>query len=69
MAVGDENIVVIGEVHEPRGRQLLLVVDALNALRSGLGPGQGGQEERGQDGNDGDNHQQLDESETRTAWI
>ena len=44
--------------------KLFGVAQALNALRLRLGAGQGREEHAGQDGNDGDDHQQLDQGES-----
>jgi len=64
--VNELAIIVVG-VHEPPQRYLLAVVHAVDALSLLFGPGQGGQQERRQDGNDGDDHQQFDQGETRAG--
>jgi hypothetical protein len=46
---------------------LLGVVHAVNALGLGLGLGQRGQKQRRQNGNNSDDHQQLDQGERATG--
>jgi hypothetical protein len=64
--------IVIG-VKSPRQHHLAAVVQALNRLRLELGAAQGGQQQGGQDGNDGDDHQQLNQRKPASAggssWI
>jgi hypothetical protein len=58
--------VVVG-IHVHPQSHLALVIVATNRQRLALGPRQGRQEHAGQDRDDGDDHQQLNESETRTG--
>ena len=60
--------IVIGE-HAERQPDLLLVVHALDALGAGLGAGQGGQQQARENGDDGDDNQQLDESEAAVKFL
>src|SRR5207247_50346 len=55
--------VIIG-VHLAADAHLLEVVHARDAFGAFLGPGQGGQQQRRQDGDDRDNHQQFNESKS-----
>jgi hypothetical protein len=55
---------VVIQIHAICQEDLLLVADALDGLGLGLRFGQGGQQQRRQDGNDGDDHQQFDQGET-----
>ena len=57
---------VMGE-HEKRLHELSLIALADSNPGSLGRPGQAGQQQRGQDGYDGDYHQQLDERKRR-AW-
>jgi hypothetical protein len=59
-----ESICVIALVQVIGQHYLLGVVHAGNTLRLTLCLGQGGQEERGQDSDDGDNDQKFDQGET-----
>jgi hypothetical protein len=54
---------MIMSVHHHRQPDLPHVRDAGDLTTFLFSPGQGGQEHRGQDGNDSDNHEKLDESE------
>jgi len=58
--------VIVG-IHLPAELQLLQVAVALNRLGRALGLVQGGQQQRGQDGNDRDDDQQLNEREGARA--
>src|SRR5439155_4619803 len=58
-----ETIVVVVIVHQPGERELAMVVHAGDALGLLFGLAQRRKEEAGQDGNDGDYHQQLNERE------
>ena len=58
-----ETIVIVVSVHQPRERELAMVVQARDALGFLFGLAQRRQEQAGQDGNDRDDHQQLNESE------
>lgn len=62
-----ELVAIIPGVHVNRQSELLGVVKALDALGLFLGFGQGRQKERGEDGNDSDDHEQLNQSETTAA--
>ena len=59
-----EFIVVIALVHVVGQHQLLGVVHTEDALSFGFSLGQRGQEHACQNGDDGDDHQELDEGET-----
>ena len=54
-------ISVILNVHPPRVHQLAAVVHATYALRLGLGFGQCGQKQPGQNSDNGDDHQQFNQ--------
>ena len=60
--------VVVG-VHVHPQPHLALVVVATNRQRLALGPRQGRQKHARQDGDDGDDHQQLDQGKTRTGTM
>ena len=59
----NQSILVVLRVKPPRQHHLFVVVHAADAVRLGLGLGQGGQEQACQDGDDRDDDQQLDEGE------
>jgi hypothetical protein len=69
---GEAIRIVIG-VKSPCQHHLAAVVQALNRLRLELGAAQGGQQQGGQDGNDGDDHQQFNQRKPASAgggpWI
>lgn len=60
-------IVIRVQLHEER--DLLQVVHARNGLPLGLGLAQGRQEHAGQDGDDGDHHQEFDEREGPAGMV
>jgi len=64
MHVFDQHVVVVVGIHDPSQRQLAGVAQAHDALGFGLGPAQGGQQQTGQNGNDGNDAEQLDEGKT-----
>jgi hypothetical protein len=55
--------VVVGAIHRVTHTELAKVVPAGQGLRSDLRRGKRGQQHRRQNGNDGDDHQQLDQGE------
>ena len=59
-------VIVIILVHHPTNAELTQVREATGALRLGLGLRQRGQQQRRQDGNNGDDSQQLEECEAPT---
>lgn len=59
-----QKIVVIGGVHGHCQRDLLVVIDAMGSRRPVFCFRQRWQEHRGQNGNDGDDHLQLDKGKT-----
>ena len=63
----EQRVVVLVGVEQERERQLLRVVHAGDALALRLRLGEGRQEHARQDGDDGDDHQQLDQGETGTV--
>src|ERR1035441_3200386 len=60
---GGQLALVVATIHDPRGGQLLEVVQAHAFLRFSLGGRERRQEQRGQNANDGDHHQQFDQRE------
>jgi hypothetical protein len=58
-----EAIAIVATVHFGGERQLLDIVEAVDFLPLSLGLGQRRQQQGGQDGNDSNNHQQLDQRE------
>jgi len=58
------HILIVPGIHDPGEAQLPVVVQTLNGGRAHLGAAQGRQQHRRQDGDDGNHHQQLDQSET-----
>ena len=60
---------VVSAVNGEGGGQLADVALAFDSLRVHLGVGQGGKQHRGQNGNDGDDHQQLNEREAQAQDI
>ena len=58
-----ENAIVVAGIHVPGHDQLPVVAQALGCLGLLFGTRQGRQQQRRQDGNNGDHHQQLDQSE------
>ena len=61
-------MVVMG-VHVPGQNQLALIFQTLKGLRVGLGPGQGGQQQRRQNGNGCDNDKQLNKRESNIGFF
>src|SRR5664279_2865162 len=59
--VWHHDVIVVAAVHDPSSAELAKVADAANALGLELGSGQGGEEQRGKNGDDGDYDQQFDE--------
>jgi hypothetical protein len=53
--------VVVPDVHRHTETDLLLIANALNVFGLLLGLGQGREQHRGQNRNDGDHHQQFDQ--------
>ena len=66
-AVLNELIVVIAGVHNPGKRELFPVTDALHSGRLGLGLRQCGKEHSGENRDDGNDHEQFDQSEACSA--
>ena len=64
-----EDILVVVGIHDPGQCQLFVVVETGGAQRLLFGLGQRRQQQRRQDGNDGDDHQQLDEGEGQPAVL
>ena len=60
-------VVIVARIHQVCQQQLLLIVDALGATGFFLCFGQSRQEHGGQDGNDGNDDQQLNESESSSG--
>ena len=59
-------VILVGIAEHVQGQHdLLVVVPVDGVVGFVLGPGQGREEQAGQDGDDGDHHQQLDEGETK----
>ena len=61
--IGRQDILVIISIHPPSQHNLTRVAHALHSIRLLLGPGQCRQKQRCQDGDNGDNHQQLNQGE------
>ncbi len=59
-----KHLVVIVHVHRVGESPLFQVVEAGDLLGLGFGLGQCGQQHRGQNGNDGNDHQQFNQCET-----
>ena len=59
-----KRIPVVLDIHPPRQHQLPTVVHAHDALGLGLGLGQRGQQQAGQNGDDGNDDEQLDQRES-----
>ena len=59
-----EPVLVVARVKLHGEAELLVVVEAADLVGHALGLGQGGQEQRGENRNNGDNHQQFDEGES-----
>jgi hypothetical protein len=66
-SVGNQVIVVVSRVHEPRELQLFQVVEANDPLCLCLGLAQGGQQHAGKDRDDRDYDEQFDQRERREA--
>jgi len=60
---GRDLIIMVGGPKSEAEAELFQVVSAFNALSAGLGAAEGGQEQAGENGDDGDDHEQFDESE------
>ena len=60
-----ELVVVVHDIQRSGQAHLLEVVLALRGDSLRLGLGQGGQQQRRQNGNDGDDHQQLNKGKPR----
>ena len=67
VAVGSEAVLVIAGIHFPTEAQLPFIGEALDTLGLLLGLTKGGQKHRGQDGDDGDHHEQFDQGETEAS--
>jgi hypothetical protein len=67
VAVGDEFVIVIMSVQHPADLKLLQIAEAHNALRFLFGLSQRRQQQRRQNGDDGNDHEQLDEREPAYA--
>jgi hypothetical protein len=63
-AAMDNFAVILVGIHDPRHGQLLEIAEAGGALSLLAGPVQGGEENGHQDGDNGDDNQQLDQSES-----
>jgi hypothetical protein len=63
---GEHAFVLVG-VHADGHAQLLQVVDALDAFAGFLGPGQCRQQHAGEQGNDGNDHQQFNQGEAELS--
>ena len=61
--IGREQVVVIAGVHCHREHQLFALVQAHNTLRPLLALGESREQQRREDGNDRNDHQQLNECE------
>ena len=61
-------LIVIARVHEVRLANLALIGNAPDGHGLLLGPCERGQQQTGQDGDDGDNHQQFDEGERQLTF-
>jgi hypothetical protein len=64
VGVDRQILAVIAGIHKPRQAKLFVIAHALDCHGSLFGPAQGRQQQRSQNGNDGNDHQQLDQSET-----
>ena len=64
VGIGRQVAIVIIRIHRPSQGELFEVRHALYALGLQLGPGQGGQKQRGQDGNNRDDDQKFNQGET-----
>lgn len=64
-----QEIVVIMDVHLRCQIDLPQVVRAVRPLGNGFGAPRSSQEKRGQNADDGDNHQQFDQSKTRFSFL
>ena len=61
---GRDEFTVVSHIHDVRQRQLLLVADATRLLRARLGRGQRRQQHGRQNGDDGNDHEQFNQSKT-----
>ena len=61
----DQDVLVVGDIHLPGQTQLLLTVQTHGRGRFGLGLGQRRQQHRRENGDDGNDYQQLDQGEGR----
>jgi len=56
-------------VYSPGQGQLFKIVQAADALGAGFGPGERRQEQPGQNGDDGDDHQQFNQRKRPAQWV
>jgi len=61
-----KNALIVIDIHERAQGQLFIVVEATDLGGLGFSFAQGRQEHRGQNGDDGDDHEQFDE---REPWV
>ena len=66
--IGRKKVVIIGSVHRHSEHQLLALVQTHNPLRPLLAFGESRKQQRREDGNDRNDHQQLDESEAAVQF-
>src|SRR5207253_2335620 len=66
---GGDTVIVLMDIQEVRQEQLLVVIDAANPSGFLFCAGQSRQKQRGQNGNDGDNHQQFNQRERQTPPV
>ena len=64
---GEGFLVVVVAVHLTADAHLFLVVETTDPVGPHLGPGQRGQQHRGQDGDDGNDHQQFNQGKAQAA--
>ena len=64
-SVGGHDIVIVADIKHKTKAQLLEVIQTIDLLRLLLRSGQCRQQHGGQNGDDGDDHQQFDQRETR----
>ena len=62
-----ECVIIVVSIHRHGQAETAKVVNAGSAMRFFLGPTEGWQEERCENGNDGDDDQQFDQSESKTS--
>ncbi len=68
VAGGGEAVLVVAEIHMAGEHELFGIVHAEDAFGLFFGFGKGGQQHACEDRDDGDNHEQLDQSKA-TAWL